>query len=94
MQLLDLTIGTRHFYLPADTDLAELEHQVENAARTGGAMIQIPGAREPSTSALITPSIPVFIERIDTPEDSHEDDGDLRSVLDFDLSSTFSDWDN
>lgn len=93
MRLFDLTIGTRHFYLPADINVAELEHRVETAARAGGAMIQIPGAHEPVTSALITPSIPVFIELIDASEDEDEDETGLTSTLDFDHSSLLAPWD-
>lgn len=92
MRLLDLTIGTRHFYLPAETDLAEFEHSIENAARTGGAMVDIPGVHGHTTSALITPSMPVFIEPVDIAEDDGHDDADFTSALDFDLTSSFSDW--
>ncbi|TCL79540.1 MULTISPECIES: hypothetical protein [unclassified Rathayibacter] len=92
MRLLDLTIGTRHFYLPEQTDLAEFERRIEHAARTGGAMIDIPGTHGHATSALITPSMPVFIEPVDVTEDGDHDDADFTSALDFDLTSGFSDW--
>lgn len=92
MRLLDLTIGTRHFYLPDDTDLEAFEREIENAARTGGSMIGIPGAHHDRISALITPSTTVFVERIDLPDDTEEDQNDLTSSLDFDLTDTFSEW--
>lgn len=92
MRLLELTIGTRHFYLPEETDLGEFERTIEDAARAGGSMIEIPSANQRPVSALITPGMPVFIEHVDLADDSHEDHDDLTSPVDFDLHSSFSEW--
>ena len=92
MRLFDLTIGTRHFYLPDDTDLEAFEREIETAARTGGSMIGIPGTHQNRISALVTASTTVFVERIDLHEDTEEDQDDLTSSLDFDLTDSFSEW--
>lgn len=92
MRLLDLTIGTRHFYLPEETNLAELQHEIEEAARTGGGIIGVPVQHQRSVSALITPGMTVFIEQVDLTDDSNENDADLDSSLDVDLHGMFSDW--
>jgi len=92
MRLLELTIGTRHFYLPEETDLGEFERAIEDAARTGGGMIGIPGLHQHPVSALITPGTPVFIEHVELADDSREDRNDLTSSVDFDLHSSFSEW--
>jgi len=92
MRLLELTIGTRHFYLPEKTDLGEVEHAIEDAARSGGGMIGIPRLSQHPVSALITPGMPVFIEHVDLADDNREDNDDLTSSVDFDLHSSFCDW--
>ncbi|QHC69736.1 hypothetical protein [Rathayibacter sp. VKM Ac-2801] len=89
MRLLELTIGTRHFYLPEETDLGDFERAIEDAARSGGGMIGIPGLHREPVSALITPGVPVFIEHVVLADDSGDDD-DLTSPIDFD--SSFSEW--
>jgi len=86
MKLLDLTIGTRHFYLPADTDFTELETRITNAVRDGGTLVEIPTGHPHPTTALITPATPVFLDHLEVTDDTSDTD-ELHSPLDFDIST-------
>lgn len=85
MQLLDLTIGVRHFFLPASIDRAAFEQRLEDAARAGGAMVRIPTAHGEDVAALVGPGIPVFVEQITASEDVDQDEFVGVLGYDFDL---------
>ncbi|MCJ1698053.1 hypothetical protein MT349_19895 [Rathayibacter caricis] len=69
MRALELVIGHRHFRLPAETDLDQLTDRIQEAARVGGAMVELPGPHP--VSALITPATSVFLEIITSAEQGH-----------------------
>lgn len=91
MSAQTLTINTRHFVLPPDTEIEELEHRIEEAARRGGAMIAIPGPPS-ETTALITPATTVFFDVTAPVTELLPDDGDQSLNYDFELPSTLDDW--
>ncbi|PPH53758.1 MULTISPECIES: hypothetical protein [unclassified Rathayibacter] len=93
MRPLELTIGTRHFYLAGETNLGELERAIEEAARVGGGMIEIPGLQQHRVWALITPSTPVFLEHVDPADVGRDDHDGLTSSSDYDLQGSLSGWD-
>lgn len=91
MHLLDLTIGTRHFFLPEDTNSLELEAHLEDAVRRGGAMVSIPRLHGQKTSALITPVMPVYLDEIDAPDGDDENvQDDSQSAVEFEYDGIWS----
>lgn len=92
MEPFTLTIGPRHFLLPAGTDVAELEERIEDAVRRGGAMVRIPAVLGRAVDALVTPASAVFVDPTDPPEDPRADDPDSTAHVDFDLHGAYEDW--
>ncbi|WP_345802902.1 hypothetical protein AAIB33_07415 [Microbacterium sp. AZCO] len=81
MHATELVIGDHTYLLPAGTDETVVLDQLTSAVRAGGGVVELPPAIPGSLrSVLISPGVPVFIERIPIPADTADDneipDGD------------------
>lgn|GEM_PF-2586303 len=78
MYATELTIGDRAYLLRAGTDERIVLDELTAAVRAGGGVVELPAAAPNSPRAvLISPGVPVFIERIPIPDDAPgPDDGD------------------
>jgi hypothetical protein len=62
-KMLTLTLGSRRFSLREDADLTEFEERLTRAVRAGAEVVELPTDGESTVRALITPAVPVVIER-------------------------------
>lgn len=78
MYATELTIGDHAYLLRAGTDERGVLDELTAAVRAGGGVVELPAAAPNSPrSVLISPGVPVFIERIPIPDDlPYTDDGD------------------
>ena len=78
MHATELMIGEHLYRLPDGVDENEVLAQLTEAIRAGGGIVDLPGTSPDSAKAvLISPGVPVFIERIHIPdEDAPGADGD------------------
>ena len=86
MHATELMIGDHVYRLPDGVDENEVLEQLTDAVRVGGAVVELPGVSPQSAkSVLISPGVPVFIERIQIPDDvsGPDDDGDDPNLADW-----------
>lgn len=77
MHATELIIGEHAYRLPPDADEQALLSELTQAIRAGGGVVELPATSSQSVMAvLVSPGVPVFIERIKIPAHS---DGDLDS---------------
>ena len=83
MHATELIIGDHTYVLPPGTDENNVLEQLTDAVRAGGGVVELPPTSASSRSVLISPGVPVFIERIPVPDDpidavdnGREDTGD------------------
>ncbi|WP_109212163.1 MULTISPECIES: hypothetical protein [Microbacterium] len=70
MYATELTIGDHAYLLRAGTDERGVLDELTAAVRAGGGVVELPAAAPNSPrSVLISPGVPVFIERIPIPDD-------------------------
>lgn len=65
----ELIIGDHTYVLPPGTDEAAVLEQLTDAVRAGGGVVELPAPPTSMKSVLISPGVPVFIERIPIPDD-------------------------
>ncbi|QIG39690.1 hypothetical protein G5T42_09500 [Microbacterium sp. 4R-513] len=74
MHAVDLIIGEHVHRLPMDTDESALLIELTDAVHAGGGVVVLPTPRTQSTVAvLISPGVPVFIERTLIPDEAPDD---------------------
>lgn len=86
MHATELIIGEHAFRLPAGAATDTVVAQLLDAIRAGGGVVDIPTAvPESATSVLISPGVPVFVERIEIPDELSDlgGDGDQRTTHDW-----------
>lgn len=77
MYATELTIGDHAYLLRAGTDERGVLDELTAAVRAGGGVVELPaGAPNTPRSVLISPGVPVFIERIPIPDDPPTPDDD------------------
>ena len=75
MHATELIIGKYIHRLPKDADENALLTQLMDAVQAGGGVVDLPTSRPQSTVAvLISPGVPVFVERTLIPDDRDIDD--------------------
>ena len=86
MDKIDLIIGDYAYRLPVGVDEGAVLEQLTDAVRDGGGIVELPrGAVHASLAVLISPGVPVFIERTPMPDDAAEEPAD-------ETDSGQSDW--
>ena len=74
MHAVDLIIGEHVHRLPRDADEMALLAALTDAVHAGGAVVDLPTSRMEATIAvLISPGVPVFIERTVVADEAAED---------------------
>lgn len=79
MQATELIIGDHTYLLPPDVDASDVLEQLTAAVRAGGGVVGIPSGSEGNGRAvLVSPGVPIFIERIPIPDETLDagNDGD------------------
>ena len=87
MHVTELFIGDHAYRLPIGTDENEVIEDLADAVREGGGVVELPmDAEQRAISVLISPGVPVFIERPEVPEQPPEDE------LSGDQTPSIADW--
>lgn len=74
MYAIELTIGDYVHRLPRASDEAAVLAELTDAVRAGGGVVTLPtSAAGSAVSILISPGVPVFIERTLMPDDEGSD---------------------
>ncbi|HEX5857807.1 MAG TPA: hypothetical protein VFY91_06850 [Microbacterium sp.] len=74
MHTIDLIIGEYVHRLPMSTDEVALLAELTDAVHAGGGIVDLAThSAQSSVAVLISPGVPVFIERTVLPDDSFED---------------------
>ncbi|WP_108250750.1 hypothetical protein [Planctomonas deserti] len=68
MSLFTLSVAGHTYYLPADTDVVQLQDRLVDAVRHGGDVVAIPTVGTTECAVLVSPGLPVYFEeRPDAP---------------------------
>ncbi|MFC4242683.1 hypothetical protein ACFOYW_04795 [Gryllotalpicola reticulitermitis] len=63
MLALTLTLGPNHYALRSGTSARRLEKRIMTALRRGAGVLRLPLANGDHVDAVVSPGLPVFIER-------------------------------
>jgi hypothetical protein len=87
VHVTELFIGDHAYRLPIGTDENVVIDELADAVREGGGVVDLPiDAEQRAISVLISPGVPVFIERREIPEQPPDEDQGG------DDSPSFVDW--
>lgn len=80
-----MTVGGRAFAIPVGHDVDAIKSEAVRAIRAGGGLIEISTVEARSVAILVTPSLPLFFEEWEVPDDVvTEDTPSDTSFADFD----------
>ncbi len=62
MSSFTLSVAGQTYYLPADTDVVQLQDRLVDAVRHGGDVVAIPTVGTTEYVVLVSPGLPVYFE--------------------------------
>lgn len=66
MHALAVTLGSHRYLLRPGTNVPRLERRIVAAMRRGAGVVRLPLATGGEVDAVVTPGVPVFVERLPT----------------------------